>query len=170
MRTDFLLPYRDKKPQGAADFYFAINATFRFIQRQRGSDGLVRYWRELGRSYLQPVHRRWKKEGFPAIAAYWRAFFTAEPGGEVEVTEGAEAVTLEVKVCPAIKHLRDAGREILPEFCQHCYFVSEAAAEQAGFTIRICGGAGSCTQTFYRQTDDPPPQDVSAIRINQSRM
>ena len=35
----FQLPYQDTKPQGAADFYFAINATFRFIHARLGRVG-----------------------------------------------------------------------------------------------------------------------------------
>ena len=30
------LPYTDTKPVGAADFYFAINATFRFVLNKLG--------------------------------------------------------------------------------------------------------------------------------------
>jgi hypothetical protein len=160
------LPYRDRKPQGAADFYFAINATFHFIRQQLGREGLIRYWTDLGRSYLQPVHEQWEKGGLAAIGDYWSAFFAAEPGAEVDVESSDEAVTLHVRRCPAIAHLQKGGREILPEFCQHCYFVSEAAARESGHTIRVEGGAGSCTQTFYRCENAPPPQDLTAIRLN----
>jgi len=160
------LPYHDRKPQGAADFYFAINATFRYIRQRLGHEGLVRYWEELGRSYLKPVHERWKAHGLPAIAEYWRAFFAAEPGGNVEVEESPHTVVLQVRVCPAIAHLRAGGREILPKFCHHCYHISEAAAREAGYTIRVEGGAGSCTQTFHRRENAPPPQDLAAIRLN----
>jgi len=38
------LPYTAAKPVGAADFNFAINATFRFILRRFGREGLRR-WR-----------------------------------------------------------------------------------------------------------------------------
>ena len=45
------LPYTDTKPVGAADFYFAINATFRFILRHlRMREVLRRYWRDMGSS------------------------------------------------------------------------------------------------------------------------
>ena len=160
------LPYHDRKPQGAADFYFAINATFRFIRLKFGLEDLREYWTDLGRDYLQPVWRRWKEGGLPAVAAYWKAFFDAEPGAEVEVEESAESVTLHVRTCPAIAHLKQHGREIVPEFCQHCYFVSEAAAEQAGLTVRVTGGGGACTQTFHPRENAPAPQDLAAISIN----
>jgi hypothetical protein len=160
------LPYHDRKPQGAADFYFAINATFRFIRQRLGYEGLVRYWEDLGRSYLKPVHERWRAGGMPAITAYWRAFFAAEPGGNVKVEESGNTVVLHVRVCPAIAHLRAGGRKILPEFCHHCYHISEAAAHEAGYTIRVKGGAGCCTQTFFRADDAPPSQELDAIRLN----
>lgn len=164
--TSSPLPYRDRKPRGAADFYFAINATFRFIKEKSGLDGLRSYWGDLGRDYMKPVWRRWKSGGLPAVADYWRAFFKAEPGAEVEVEETPEKITLHVHVCPAIAHLQKNNREIVPEFCQHCYFVSEAAAEKADLTVRVEGGAGSCTQTFHPRENAPPPQNLTAIRLN----
>ncbi len=74
------LPYRDTKPVGAADFYFAINATFRFILRRFGVEYLHRYWTDLGTQYYAPLTADWKQRGLSGIAAYWRAFFAAEPG------------------------------------------------------------------------------------------
>lgn len=157
------LPYTDTKPVGAADFYFAINATFRFIQARFGMEGLRRYWTDLGTSYGKPVTDRWQQGGLQSVAEYWRAFFKAEPGAEVEVTENENEVRLEVRVCPAIKHLRDHGREIVPCFCQHCHFVSEAIAAPAGITVRVSGGNGSCVQRFLKReacAEPPRPGDI----------
>jgi hypothetical protein len=158
------LPYRDTKPVGAADFYLAINATFRFIYEKMEIAGLRRYWSELGRGYFAPVAERWKTHGLPGVREYWHAFFAAEPGAEVEVTQAVDSVTLDVKVCPAIQHLRQQQRAILPCFCQHCYFVSEAMAGPAGLTVRITGGNGSCRQTFFRRDAVVPEQDLAQIQ------
>jgi len=158
------LPYRDTKPVGAADFYFAVNATFRFLWQRFGAEGLRRYWTDLGTQYYAPVAESWKQGGLPAIAAYWRAFFAAEPGAEVQVHESGEAVVVEVAVCPAIKHLRAHQREIVPCFCQHCYFLNEAIAAPAGFTARVTGGNGSCRHTFRARDGEVPPQDLNDIR------
>lgn len=147
-RSDGPLPYRDVKPVGAADFYYVNNATFTFIQGRFGEEGLRRYWSDLGRVYQRPVWERWRKGGLPAVAAYWRAFFAHEPGGEAVVHEEADRVVLEVRVCPALRHLRRGGRTILPSFCHHCYFIGEAAAREAGMTARVCGGGGACRQVF----------------------
>lgn len=157
------LPYTDAKPVGAADFYFGVNATFRFILKKLGMEGLRRYWTDLGSNYFTPVSARWKTGGLPAIAAHWRAFFDAEPGAEVDVRQDKDSVTLQVKTCPAIKHLRDNSREIVPCYCQHCYFINEAMAAPAGFTGRVSGGNGSCLQTFHRRNAAIPAQDLNQI-------
>ena len=158
------LPYTDTKPVGASDFYFAINATFRFVLARFGAEGLHKYWIDLGSQYFAPVTVRWQAGGLPAVADYWRAFFAAEPGAEVEVSETNEAVTLDVKVCPAIKHLLAHGREIVPCFCQHCYFISETMAAPAGLTVRIEGGNGSCRQKFFPRSAATAPQDLTHIK------
>ncbi len=158
------LPYSDSKPVGAADFYFAINATFRFILTRLGMEGLRRYWADMGASYYQPVTERWRQGCLPSVAEYWRAFFQAEPGAAVEVGQSADAVTLDVKVCPAIKHLRENGRAIVACFCQHCYFVSEAIAAPAGLTVRVSGGNGSCVQRFVKREAAAEPQRIEDIK------
>lgn len=158
------LPYTDTKPHGHADFYFATNATFRFIINHLGYEKLKQYWADIGTSYYKPVSDNWKRGGLSAVADYWRAFFTAEPGADVEVTTPGDEVQLEVRTCPIIKHLRDNGREIVPCFCQHCYFVSEAMSAPAGMTVRIAGGNGSCTQRFVLQTGNEPAQRLADIK------
>lgn len=157
------LPYTDTKPVGAADFYFAINATFRFILNNLGMDGLKRYWSDIGQRYFAPVTQQWRTGGLPAVADYWRAFFAAEPGASVNVEQSPEAVTLHVQVCPAIKHLREHRREIVPSFCQHCYYVSSAIGRDAGIAVRVEGGNGACRQTFFPIHADQRPQDLTAI-------
>jgi len=157
------LPYPDAKPVGAADFYFAINATFRFIAHRLGIEGLRRYWTDLGREYARPVSTKWKHDGLDGVAAYWRAFFRAEPGAEVEVTESTDRVEIEVRVCPAIAHLRQGGRTIFPQFCQHCYYQEEAMAAAAGMAMRLEGGNGSCRHTYRLSRPDLAAQDPNAI-------
>ena len=157
------LPYTDTKPQGSADFYFATNATFRFLLKRFGRPGWQRYLEELGHDYFAPVNAQWKAGGFPAVARYWREFFAAEPGAVVDVVEAPERVEVNVRRCPAIAHLRAAGREIVPEYCQHCFLLGAARAGEAGLTMRLRGGNGSCCHTFARNDAGLAPQDMAAI-------
>ncbi|CAN5450673.1 hypothetical protein BH09VER1_BH09VER1_35960 [soil metagenome] len=158
------LPYLDTKDVGAADFYFGINATFRFIERKLGWTGLRRYWRELGRVYFRPVTEQWKAGGLTAVANYWRDFFAAEPGAEVRVTQELDKVIVHVDVCPAIAHFKTSNRSIATHFCQHCHFVSDAIGEGAGLGCRVSGGNGSCRQEFAARTA-LPTQDLKQIAL-----
>jgi hypothetical protein len=157
------LPYHDTKPQGAADFYFAINATFRFLRQRFGAEGWQSYLAELGRDYFEPVNRQWRDGGPGAVARYWRAFFAAEPGARVEVVELADRVEICVHRCPALGHLRGRAGEIVPEYCQHCFYLGSARAEAAGLTMRLEGGNGACRHTYARPEAGLPAQDLRAI-------
>jgi len=159
------LPCHDVKPHGAADFYHGTNATFAFIKKNLGMEELIRYWRELGTDYMKPVWERWKKTGLEGIETYWRAFFSVEPGSNVCVSRSEDEVAVEVAECPAIKHFRTAGRVVCPEYCQHCYYMHEAAAEKAGFTTRVTGGNGSCRQRFFAATANQEPQNIEEIEL-----
>jgi hypothetical protein len=136
----------------APDFYFAVNAMFRHLHDRYGKAALVDYWRSLGREYYAQRSRRWRESGPAAIAADWRTYFAQEPQAEVDVIAAENSVTLDVRVCPAIKHLRDCGREIVPYFCEHCDHVCGAMAEAAGYEFQRSGGMGACRQQFLACT------------------
>ncbi len=142
------LPYQDTKPQGSADFYYGINATFRFMLKNCGKEGFIRWLQEMGRGYFAPVNARWREGGLPAVARYWKDFFAAEPGAEVDVSEQNGQVVVEVKRCPAIHHLRADQREIVPCFCQHCYYLNQARAESCGLSMTVAGGNGQCIHRY----------------------
>ncbi|MCG3199438.1 MAG: hypothetical protein GHCLOJNM_03953 [bacterium] len=137
----------------AGDFYFAINATFRFLLERFGEEALVEYWRAMGKDYFAPLSQRFREGGLAEVERYWRDFFKAEPGGLVEVRQEGDRVEIEVHECPAIGWLRAAGREVVPCYCLHCHHVNRAIAEDSGFTFALQGGGGSCHQTFRQSAE-----------------
>ncbi|MBE7539487.1 MAG: hypothetical protein HS122_13880 [Opitutaceae bacterium] len=158
-----VLPYRDTKPQGAAGFYSAINATFRFFLNRFGEESWKRYLTDLGRAYFAPVNQQWRAGGLGAVARYWRAFFAAEPGAEVVVEEKPDRVEIHVRQCPAIKFLREGRRDIVREYCRHCHYLGSARAEASGLTMRLSGGNGSCVHVYARPEAGLPPQNPADI-------
>lgn len=156
------LPYQDTKPVGAGDFYFAINATFRFLLSKFKYDGFVRWLREMGRDYFAPTNRQWREGGLPTVAAYWREFFDAEPGADVEIREESDLVTISVHRCPAIAHLRNGGREPVREFCQHCYYLNQSRADESLLSMTVEGGNGQCTHRYAAQ--GKLKQDLAKIK------
>ncbi len=139
----------------APDFYFAVNAMFRQIHDQYGKPALIDYWRSLGSDYYALRVRAWRQGGPEELARDWREYFAHEPQAQVKASVAGKTVTLDVAVCPAIKHLRDCHRDIVPYFCEHCDHVCGAMAEGAGFGFQRTGGMGACTQTFVQLTVAP---------------
>lgn len=138
----------------APDFYFAVNAIARHILDEYGKEVLIEYWRSLGQAYYRPRTQRWRDGGVSVIAKDWQTYFLNEPGAEVEVSCRDATVELNVITCPAIKHLEDNGREIVPCYCEHCDHTCGAMAESAGFRFERDGGGGSCRQRFVLITPD----------------
>ncbi len=134
----------------APDFYFAVNAVFRHIHDAHGPSALHEFWRSLGREHYRARWQAWRTGGVPAVADDWRRYFDAEPGAIVRVSRDDAAVTIDVTACPAIKHLRDHGRDIVPYFCEHCDHICGAMADAAGYAFERQGGGGSCQQRFVQ--------------------
>lgn len=137
----------------APDFYFVVNATARHIHDVYGKEVLVDYWRSLGKEYYARRSARWREGGAKAIAEDWTKYFLHEPGAVVDASVHADLAELDIRVCPAIKHLQSSGREIMPYFCEHCDHTCGSMAEAAGFTFQRTGGMGACRQTFSRLQD-----------------
>ncbi len=139
------------RQMAAGDFYFAINATFRFLLNNYGEEALIAYWRALGTEYYAPVAERFRGGGLEEVERYWRDFFANEPGGDVGVTRGGSQVDIEVRDCPALRWLNAHKREIAPCYCGHCRHVSSAIAQGAGLGFALDGGGGRCHQRFFRE-------------------
>lgn len=134
----------------APDFYFAVNAMARHIHDEYGMDVLIDYWRSLGKEYYETRAQRWATGGTAALAEDWREYFLKEPQAQLEISSDEDQVVLDVLVCPAIKHLRDCEREIVPYFCDHCDHTCGAMAEASGFSFEREGGMGTCRQVFNK--------------------
>ena len=134
------LPYTDTKPLGHADFYFAVNATFRFIINHFGYEKLQEYWRDIGTRYYKPVSEQWKLRRSRRRGGLLARILCSGARREVvDVMQSADEVRLEVKHMPgrssicAITGARSCL--LLPALL----FVSEAMAAPAGMTVRITG-------------------------------
>ena len=139
----------------APDFYFAVNATARHLHDRYGMETLIDYWQSLGREYYAARVAQWRAGGLRAIADDWRDYFLREPGGDVNVELDEDQVVLKIDVCPAIRHLRESGREIVPYFCDHCDHTCGAMAAAAGYQFQRTGGQGRCEQRFFSAPATP---------------
>jgi hypothetical protein len=112
----------------APDFFFGVNEMFRHLHDHYGKEALVSYWQSLGRENYRQRNARWQAGGTEAIAEDWKHYFDHEPGAQVEVTHTHDTVDLDIRVCPAINHLRKHNRDIVPYYCEHCDHICGAQA------------------------------------------
>ena len=141
----------------APDYYFAVNAIFRYFHDKYGHSALVDYWQSLGREYYRKRCERWRTGGVKTIASDWQAYYGKEPQAKVDIMIRGQSIELDIHICPAIKHLKDHGRDIIPYYCEHCDHICGAMAESAGFSYKRTGGMGSCRQIFI--SDDNEGQE-----------
>ena len=132
----------------AGDFYYAINATFRFIHDEYGKETLIDYWTAMAHEYHADVAARFRAGGLDEVCRYWAGYFDQEPGGDVQVSLNDAGVVIDVRDCPAIRWLKQGGRAIVPYYCEHCHHVSTAIADRAGMRFVLTGGGGTCSQVF----------------------
>jgi hypothetical protein len=132
----------------AGDFYYAINATFRHIHDTHGKEVLIDYWTSMAHEYHADVAERFREGGPEQVRRYWADYFDLEPGGDVKISLNGTDVEIDVRDCPAIRWLKEGGREIVPYYCEHCHHVSTAIAGQADMRFVLTGGGGTCNQVF----------------------
>lgn len=132
----------------AGDFYFAINATFRFIHDQWGKEALIDYWTSMAHTVHAPIAKAMRNGGLEEVRRYWADYFAGEPDGDVAVELMEDRVEIVIRRCPSIHWLEKAEREIVPYYCEHCHAIGAAIARQAGLTFELQGGNGSCRQVY----------------------
>lgn len=132
----------------AGDFYYAINATFKFIHDNWGKESLIEYWTSMANEYHAEIADRFREGGLEEVQHYWADYFADEPGGEVSVSLTEKNVEIDVRDCPAIRWLKNGERAIVPYYCEHCHYVSTAIAAQSDLTFKLDGGGGICRQVF----------------------
>ena len=135
----------------APDFYFGINVTFRHIHQRFGQEALYTYWRTLAREYFADLIERFTQGGLEDVEQYWREFFAAEPGADFSVNRQGSEVVIDVRQCPAIKHLKTNKREIMPLYCRHCDVINKELAQGSHLHFHMTGGDGTCRQVFSKK-------------------
>ena len=119
---------------------------------------------EMGRDYFRPVNEAWKSGGLPAVAGYWRDFFHAESGSEVEVREDLDRVVIEMTDCPSRGFLLRNGLEFSGDYCNHCIGWIGPMMRSAGHGVRHAHNhQGQCVWEFFPESQPHlPAREVAA--------
>jgi hypothetical protein len=114
------------------DFHSSVNRGINYVGEKHGKDAVIEY---LTR-YTENVYNREiadiKSRGVSAIADKILDTYEKEKAPDaVELTLDGDSLEVNVRYCPAIKHLRSIGREISPWFRYTTEVVMNVLAEKA---------------------------------------
>lgn len=141
-------------PNVHKDFHGALSYGIDFIVGKYGLEGLRKYITGMADTVYAPLVNEIRNEGLSALRTHWDSIFTVEEG-EFEMDEEDGVLTLHVRTCPAIAHMKARGYTISPHFCEHTRMLNEAICARSDYVcdIEYDQEAGSCVQRFWKDNE-----------------
>lgn len=132
------------------DFHGALSVGFKFLADKYGEKTLEEYLIQVAENVYGNLIRKIKKDGLVELEKYWREIFTEEEGEFSIKRERNKKVSLEVKKCPAISHMKEKGYLIYKDFCLQCKVINKIISEKTGYTSEINYDVkeGKCNQVI----------------------
>ncbi len=120
------------------DFHSSVNRGINYVGEKHGKDAVVEYLTRYTEHVYGNEIADIKARGVAAVADKIRDTYEKEKAPDAaELTLDGDSLTVNVKYCPAIKHLRSIGREISPWFRYTTEVVMKLLAEKAGATFEM---------------------------------
>ena len=115
------------------DFHSSLNMGIDYVAKKYGLDGLKEYLREYTLHVYKPVFNDMKNGILGAIEKQIRKTYELEKATEVLHMERSEnSLKVKIDYCPAVKHLRETGREVSEYFNYSTEIVMGTFAEKGG--------------------------------------
>lgn len=133
------------------DFHGAISCAFQFLEEKYGKEVLARFLNHVGKNCYRKLIDNINNNGLLALEEYWRRIFTLEEG-EFEITLKEDSITLEVKKCPALSHLKATGYPIYKDFCLQTEVINNTIAGETDLycSVERYQDKAYCIQKFWR--------------------
>jgi hypothetical protein len=134
------------------DFHGALCYAIHYLDTQFGYDVTAAYLKQVGRTCYAPLIARLKKEGLTALETHFGKVFEKE-NGKFDMAMEDGALVLQVKECPAIRHLVQQGQLYTDRFCESTALVNETICHSAGYESACVyePGVGKCIQRFWKE-------------------
>lgn len=129
------------------DFHASVLDGYNYVRETYGESAI----REVVGNFARGVHRSMHEKlvwgDTSELAEFWRYYFGRE-GGEFAIEESPAGVTLTVRACPALAHLKARKVEGGEGLCAVTRLFNEELARGTPFEVEtICDGV-SCRQVF----------------------
>ncbi len=135
------------------DFHGALSEGIEYIHRHYGPGAVRDYLRQFAADFYAPLTEAVKERGLVAMKEHIEKIYAME-GGEININFDDSEMTVEVKTCPAVSHMRKEGYMVAELFYETTKTVNEAICEGTGFTAELVEydhRTGRSVQRFSRK-------------------
>jgi len=135
------------------DFHGALSCGIEYLHRHFGAAAVRQYLRDFTLSYYAPLRTDLKKRGLVALKEHFEQLYRIEEG-EAQIRLQGDTLTIRVKQCPAVAHMREHGYAVAELFHETTRTVNEALCEGTAFAAELLEydpQTGAGVQRFYRK-------------------
>ena len=120
------------------DFHNSLVRGIQYIAEHYGEKGLREYLTQFTLAFHKPLLAKIKESGLEAIADYLRWLYDTEKAADaLEIAQTENALDVNIRYCPAVKHLR--SRDIIPHesFERTTSVVYDVLAKESGLGFEM---------------------------------
>ena len=135
------------------DFHGALSTGIAYLEQRFGPEAVREYVRQFARKFYAPLIRDIRTRGLGALRRYLHLLYARE-GGRIRMESSEDELLLEVRLNPAVAHMRRQGYAVAPLFLETSRTLFEALCEETPYAaqwIRGDGETGRCAVRFTRR-------------------
>jgi hypothetical protein len=118
------------------DFHGALSTGLIYIEQHYGPEAVREYLWQFATTFYAPLTEEVKQRGLIALKEHFERIYQLE-GGEFTITMSPDELTLKVKACPAVTHIRKIGQKVAPLFSETTRTVNEAICDGTPFAAEL---------------------------------
>ena len=136
------------------DFHGTANTTIDYITKNYGVDALKEIFKRVGGDVYRSIHEGLVAGDASELIEHW-GYYLEREGGDFDILEKEESITLTIKDCPAVRHVKKIGLEVSEFFCEQTISLNEGLCSETPYEITTkLTGEGKCVQTLRRRTGE----------------
>ncbi len=134
------------------DFHGATNTTIQYIMDHFGEDALKEIFTRVGKDVYRSIHNALKND-LPGELIEHLAYYCQREGADFYLNVRDDEILLEIKDCPAVRHIKKLGLTLADNFCWQTIELNNALCDGTPWQCETTvTGEGRCRQRFTRRT------------------
>lgn len=121
------------------DFHNSMNMGLEYLGKKYGTDAVKEYLERFTKNYYSPLIEAVRKRGLPALEESILCTYAAEEANDaVKTVLQNGRLMVNVKYCPAVKHLHETDRKVSAWYPYSTETVMRTLAVQTGYRFQMC--------------------------------